>query len=108
MVFERTWQQNRAGLMASLLLHGLAFALWLSWSLQHAPQPAPPLKAMLVDLVKQPVVAPGLPGGASQVARPRQALAPKILGVNPKAATPPPDVMEARIAALATLTAPAS
>ncbi len=94
--------------MASLLLHGLALALLLSWSFRHPPQPAPPLKALLVDLVNQPVVAPGLPGGAPRVAHPREALSPKALGVNPKGTPPPPDAMEARIAAMATLTAPAS
>jgi hypothetical protein len=108
MVFARTWQENRTGLAASVLLHGLVLALWLLWSGQHPAQPAPPLKAMLVDLVNLPVVAPGTPGGAPVVARPREALAPKPLGVNPKGAMPPPDAMEARIAAMANLTAPAS
>jgi hypothetical protein len=94
--------------MASLLLHGLILALWLGWSSQHPPQPVPPLKAMLVDLVNQPVVAPGLPGGASRAAQPREARAPRALGENPKAVAPPPDAMEARIAAMANLVAPAS
>jgi hypothetical protein len=108
MVLARTWQENRTGLAASVLLHALALALWLLWSTQHPAEPAPPLKAMLVDLVNLPVVAPGTPGGAPTVARPREALAPKVLGVNPKGTTPPPDAMEARIAAMANLTAPAS
>jgi hypothetical protein len=63
---------------------------------------------MLVDLVRLPVVAPGTAGGAPEVARPRQARAPKAAGETPKAVTPPPDVMEARIASLAKLNAPAS
>jgi hypothetical protein len=108
MAFERTWQKNRAGLAASLLLHGLALALWLNWSLHHSQRPAPSLKAMAVDLVNQPLVAPGLSGGAPLVARPREAAAPRALGVTPKAATPPPDALEARISAMAALSTPAS
>ena len=106
--YRERWQQNRAGLTGSLLLHGLAVALWLAWSLGHPVRPAPPLKAMLVDLVKLPVIAPGVSGGALQVARPREASAPRILGVRPQAATLPPDALEARIASLADLKAPAS
>lgn len=108
MVSDQGWRRNRAGLAGSLLLHMLALALWLGWSLNHPVIKATPLKAMLVDLVDLPVVAPGTPGGAPQVARPRQASAPRILGVTPKAQAPPPDALEARIAALANLTAPAS
>jgi hypothetical protein len=108
MVLHQTWQRNRAGLTGSLALHVLVLALWLAWSLGHPVAQAPPLKAMLVDLVNLPVVAPGRPGGAPQVARPREARAPRIIGVRPGALVPPPDAMEARIAALANLTAPAS
>jgi hypothetical protein len=107
-LWDQGWRRNRAGLAGSLLLHGLALALWLAWSLGHPVRPAPPLKAMLVDLVKQPVVAPGTMGGAPQAAKPRQARAPRPAGVKPEAAKPPPDAMEARIAALADRTAPAS
>jgi hypothetical protein len=106
--WNETWQKNRAGLTGSLLLHGVAVALWLAWSLHHPLLQAPPLKAMLVDLVRLPVVANGTPGGATQVAPPRQARAPRVQGVTPKATTPPPDALEARIASLADLTAPAS
>ena len=103
-----TWRQNRAGVTGSLLLHLLALGLWLSWSLAHPPHAAPPLKAMLVDLVNLPVVAPGIAGGAPEVAPPRQASAPHTAGVRPQAPTPPPDALEARIAALANLNTAAS
>ena len=108
-ISDRTWQKNRAGLAGSLLLHGLALALWLVWSLHHPVVEAPPLKAMLVDLVNLPVIAPGTPGGAPQVARPREARAPRAIGVKPQGlAPPPPDALEARIAAMAEIAAPAS
>ena len=102
------WRKNRAGVTGSVLLHIAALALWLSWSLQHPVRKAEPLKAMLVDLVNLPVVAPGLAGGAPQVAPPRAASAPKVIGVKPQGAVPPPDMLEARIASLANLSAPAS
>lgn len=101
-------REDRAGWTGSALLHGALLALWLFWSLGHPAHPAPPLKAMLVDLVQLPVVAPGTAGGAAIVARPRQATAPKPAGVRPEALTPPPDAVEARIAAMANLTSPAS
>ena len=101
-------RQERAGWTGSALLHGALLALWLTWSMGHPVHPAPPLKAMLVDLVQIPVVAPGSSGGALVVSRPRQALAPKQLGERPQAVTPPPDALEARIAAMANLTTPAS
>ena len=63
---------------------------------------------MLVDLVNLPVVTPGITGGAPQAAKPRLASAPRIVGVRPQGATPPPDALEARIAALANLSTPAS
>ena len=103
-----TWQENRAGITGSILLHVLALALWLTWSLAHPERTAPPLKAMLVDLVNLPVVAPGITGGAPVVARPHPATAPRIAGVRPQGVTPPPDAMEARIAALANLSSAAS
>ncbi len=104
-----TWQENRAGLTGSLLLHGLLLLLLLAWSVKHPPNPAPPLKAMLVDMVTVPVIAPGVAGGAPQKARvPRPATAPRISGVKPKAVTPPPDALEAQISALADLRAPQS
>jgi hypothetical protein len=108
MVPQATWRQNRAGVTGSVLLHIAALALWLSWSLQHPVQTAPPLRAMLVDLVNLPVVTPGITGGAPQAAKPRLASAPRIVGVRPQGATPPPDALEARIAALANLSTPAS
>ena len=101
-------RQERAGWTGSALLHGMLLALWMFWSVRHPVREAPPLKAMLVDLVQIPVVAPGTSGGAREVARPREAVAPKAVGEKPKAVTPPPDAVEARIAAMANLTAPAS
>ena len=108
MVPRATWRQNRAGVTGSVLLHILALALWLSWSLLHPIQKAPPLQAMLVDLVNLPVVAPGIAGGAPRIARPNEARAPRISGVRPQGVVPPPDLMEARIAALANLSTAAS
>ena len=86
---QAAWQENRAGLTGSLLLHGLALALWLNWSLVHPTAPEPPLKAMLVDLVHLPVIAPGPEGGAVEVGRPRPAIAPHPSGVRPQGVTPP-------------------
>ena len=103
-----TWRQERAGWTGSALLHGLMLALWIFWSVGHPVHPPPPLKAMLVDLVPIPVVAPGTSGGAPQVARPREAVAPKAIGEKPKAVAPLPEALEARISAMATLTSPAS
>ena len=105
---QAAWQENRAGLTGSLLLHGLALALWLNWSLVHPTAPEPPLKAMLVDLVHLPVIAPGPEGGAVEVGRPRPAIAPHPSGVRPQGVTPPPDALEARIAEMAQLQAAAS
>jgi hypothetical protein len=105
---QTAWRDNGKGLTGSLLLHGLILALWLNWSITHpAPQP-PPLKAMLVDLVAEPMTQPGAAGGAPQAARPRPAIAPRVLGVKPQAQTPAPDELEARIAKMAQLQAPAS
>jgi hypothetical protein len=42
------------------------------------------------------------------VARPREARAPRAIGVKPQGLSPPPDALEARIAAMAEITAPAS
>jgi len=105
---QAAWRENRAGLTGSLLLHGLALALWLSWSIAHPSRQPLPLKALLVDLVKMPVIAPGSEGGAVEVARPRPAIAPHPSGVKPQGLTPPPDTLEAQIAQMAQLQAPAS
>jgi hypothetical protein len=105
---DATWRENRAGVTGSVLLHVLALALWLTWSLQHPAQKAQPLKAMLVDLVNLPVVAPGIAGGAPQIAPPHAASAPRVIGVKPQGTEPPPDMLEARIASLANLSTPAS
>src|ERR1700730_13979156 len=93
--YRERWQQNRAGLTGSLLLHGLAVALWLAWALGHPVRAAPPLKGLLVDLVRLPVIAPGVSGGAPQAVRPREASAPRVFGIRPQAVTPPPDALEA-------------
>jgi len=105
---QASWRENRAGLTGSLLLHVFALALWLNWSLIHPVPPEPPLKAMLVDLVHMPVVAPGPQGSTIQEGRPRPAIAPHPSGVKPQGVTPPPDALEARIAEMAQLQAPAS
>jgi len=108
MADQATWRENRAGLTGSLLLHGLGLGLWLAWSLAHPKPTPPPLKAMLVDLVQMPVIAPGPAGGAPEQSRPRPAIAPRAVGVKPQATTQAPDELEARIARMAQLQAPAS
>jgi hypothetical protein len=105
---QASWRENGKGLTGSLLLHGLALALWLNWSLVHPTPAPPPLKAMLVDLVEMPVIAPGPAGGAPAQNKPRPAIAPRAVGVKPQATTPVPDELEARIARMARLQAPAS
>ena len=102
------WRRNRAGLLASVLLHGAAVLLWLGWHLGHPLIAQPPLKAMSVDLVAAPIIAPGPAGGAMTPVRGPARSAPRIMGVTPKAATPPPDELEARIRGLASLSAPQS
>jgi hypothetical protein len=105
---QAAWRENGKGLTGSLLLHGLALALWLNWSLVHPTPTPPPLKAMLVDLVQMPLAAEGPAGGAPEKAKPRLAVAPRAVGVKPQATTPVPDELEARIARMAQLQAPAS
>jgi hypothetical protein len=100
------WQENRAGLTGSLLLHLTIILIALWWGMTHPGVQRPPLKAMLVDLVAAPVIAPGPPGGTETPVRALVPTAPKVEGVRPKAVTPPPDELESRIAALAQLRAP--
>lgn len=100
------WQENRAGLTGSLLLHLTIILIALWWGMTHPGVQRPPLKAMLVDLVAAPVIAPGPPGGTETPVRAPVPTAPKVEGVRPKAVTPPPDELESRIAALAQLRAP--
>ncbi|MBN9545887.1 MAG: hypothetical protein J0I19_10465 [Alphaproteobacteria bacterium] len=100
------WQENRAGLTGSLLLHLMVALLALWWGMTHPVARQPPLKAMLVDLVAPPTIVPGPPGGAETPLRAPVPAAPKVQGVRPKAETPPPDELESRIAALAQLRAP--
>jgi hypothetical protein len=100
------WQENRAGLTGSVLLH-LAFiliALW--WSITHPVARQPPLKPMLVDLVVLPPAIPGPQGGAERSRPVATPSAPKVEGVRPKATAPPPDELESRIAKMAELRAP--
>jgi len=101
------WRDGR-GFAVSILLHLGAALLLLWWHLGHPVRPTPPLKEMNVDLVAQPVIAPGPPGGASAPRRAAERSAPRIVGEKPKAVTPLPDALEARIQGLASLTAPAS
>jgi hypothetical protein len=100
------WQENRAGMTGSVLLH-LAFVLiafW--WGLTHPVARQAPLKAMLVDLVAIPPPVPGPQGGAEAPQRAPLPSAPKVEGVRPKATAPPPDELESRIAKMAELRAP--
>lgn len=100
------WQENRAGLTGSFLLHLVLVLLALWWGMTHPAVRRPPLKAMLVDLVTVPTTVPGPPGGTQVPLRAPVPSAPKTEGVRPKAVTPPPDELESRIAALAQLRAP--
>src|SRR5580658_9393231 len=102
------WRQNKAGLAASVFLHLGVILIWLGWHVSHPLHPEPPQRTALVDLVTLPVTAPGPAGGATAPPRPTIRAAPRILGVTPKAAPPPPDELEARIRGLANLTAPES
>ncbi|MBN9553439.1 MAG: cell envelope integrity protein TolA [Alphaproteobacteria bacterium] len=100
------WQENRAGLTGSVLLH-LAFiliAFW--WSITHPVARQPPLKPMLVDLVVLPPAIPGPQGGAERSRPAATPSAPKVEGVRPRATAPPPDELESRIAKMAELRAP--
>jgi hypothetical protein len=98
------WQKNKAGLIGSALLHIAFVALILFWSLALPARHVPPLKAILIDLVKAPASVSGTPGGAAVVRpQPRAAVAPKRIGEAPNAVQPLPDEVEARIAALANL-----
>lgn len=101
----RKWQDGR-GYAVSIALHLAAALLWLWWHLGHPVPPSQPLQAMNVDLISQPVVAPGAAGGSSAPFRARQASAPRIEGVRPLATAPAPDELEARIRGYATLSAP--
>jgi hypothetical protein len=100
------WQENRAGLTGSALLHLLFLLLVVWWGITHPVARQPPLKAMLVDLVTAPTIIPGPSGGAETPLRAPVPAAPKVQGVRPKAATPPPDELESRIAEMAQLRAP--
>jgi hypothetical protein len=102
MVAWEHWRKDKAGWLVSLLLHGVFLVLCLSWTF-HAAVP-PQRKAVPVDLVPMLTIGPGRPGGAPLVRpQPRQALAPVRAGERPQANKPPPDEIEARIAALASL-----
>ena len=100
------WQENRAGLTGSVLLHLLFLIIALWWGIAHPVARQPPLKAMLVDLVAVPSNVPGSSGGATTPLRAPVPAAPKVEGVKPKAQTPPPDELESRIAQMAQLRAP--
>lgn len=100
------WQENRAGLTGSVLLHLLFILVALWWGIAHPVTRQPPLKAMLVDLVAAPTIVPGPSGGAETPLRAPLPAAPKVQGVRPKSETPPPDELESRIAQMAQLRAP--
>ncbi len=100
------WQENRTGFAGSVLLHLLFLLIVLWWGVSHPVVRQAPLKPMLVDLVAQPTVVPGPSGGTHAILHAPVPAAPKTEGVKPKAVTPPPDEMEARIAQMAQLRAP--
>ena len=100
------WQENRAGVTGSLLLHLLVLLVIVWWGITHPVARQPPLNAMLVDIVRVPATIPGASGGAQTPLRAPVPAAPKIQGVRPKAETPPPDELESRIARMAQLRAP--
>ena len=100
------WQENRAGVTGSVLLHLFFLLLALWWGVTHPVARQPPLKAMLVDIVAAPANVPGPSGGAQTPLRAPIPAAPKLEGVKPKAETPPPDELESRIAQMAQLRAP--
>ena len=100
------WQENRAGLTGSALLHLLFLLAIVWWGVSHPVTRQPPLKAMLVDLVTTPTRIPGPSGGAQTPLRALVPAAPKVQGVRPNAQTPPPDELESRIAQMAQLRAP--
>jgi hypothetical protein len=108
-MFQRArtlWQENRAGLTGSVLLHLVFILICLWWGFSHPLVRQPPLKAMLVDLVTTPTTIPGPSGGAQTPLHAPVPAAPKTEGVRPKAVTPAPDELEARIAQMAQLRAP--
>src|SRR6202000_417146 len=99
-------QQSRAGVRGSVRVRVCFFLAILWWGKPHPVSRQPPLKAMLVDLVTAPTIVPGPSGGAQTPLRAPVPAAPKTEGVRPKAQTPPPDELEARIAQMAQLRAP--
>jgi hypothetical protein len=110
-MFERVralWQENRAGFTGSVLLHVLFVAIVLWWGMTHPVLRQAPIKPILLDLVEKPVEVPvlGPSGGSHAILRAPLPAAPKTEGVKPKAVTPPPDELEARITQMAQLRAP--
>ena len=106
-------RRDSPGMAASVGLHLVLALILLWWHLGHPAQPQKLLPTLAVDLVSQPVTAPGPTatprrgGDQRQRAAPVPPTAPRIVGESPKAVTPPPDALEARIQGLANLTAPA-
>jgi len=98
------------GMAASAGLHLVLALILLWWHLGHPARPPLPLPALTVDLVAQPVMSPGSSASPARggVQRQRTPLltAPRPQGENPKAVTPIPDALEARIQGLAALTTP--
>jgi len=110
-MFERVrtlWQQNRAGLAGSALLHLLFVVIVLWWGLTYPVVRQSAVKPILLDLVARPVEVPvlGPSGGSHAILHAPVPAAPKTAGVKSKATTPAPDEMEARIATMAQLRAP--
>ena len=98
-MFQRArtlWQENRAGLTGSVLLHILSLSwssLW--WGLGHPVVRQPPLKAMLVDLVAAPTDrARALPAAPQTPLRAPVPAAPKSRACGQRPSRPPPDELE--------------
>ena len=72
------WQENRAGLTGSVLLHLLFLLIIVWWGITHPVARQPPLKAMLVDIVTAPAIVPGPSGGAQTPLRAPVPAAPKV------------------------------
>jgi hypothetical protein len=109
MVSQRTWQENRAGLMASLLLHGLMVLLAL-WYLGHRPAfTQSQLRALPVDLViggGAGQASSAAPATRLQIAPPHPESAPVPEGISPKGIKQPEDELSAKLRALAQLKTP--
>ena len=100
--------QNRypSGWMLSAGLH-LLMALAALWYLMARPPLPPAIMAMPVDLVTlAPVSRPSASPGPAGRSAPRPAVTPRPAGVRPDGTEPAPDELDAKLQALARLSAP--